>query len=315
MIDSKVLEVLCCPEDGEKLHSTGGELACRLGHAIPIEQGVPVFTRQPRREPAPSNMDPLPESERLGAVDRFVDDWIVNTNGNLYWHLRGKLRRYPIPAWPGPAEGNGKRLVDIGCSWGRWSLAAAAAGFQAIGVDVHLDALWAANRVARDLGVSAEFVCSDAEELPFCSSSVDFVFSYSVLQHLDKEKVLQVLKAGARILKPGGTFMLQLPNAIGFMSLWRQAQRGFRAPEPETFEMRYWRRSEIMATLAAAGFARPQVRADGFMLQNTQIKDLDLLSGSGKAAVLFSSAATRISRAVPPLARIADSLWIVEERI
>lgn len=310
----KLIEVLQCPLDGNSISFGGANLKCAAGHEIRMERGVPIFAETPRREASPSNMEPLRENDQRKIVDAFVDDWIVNTNGNLYWQVRGKLSRYPIPSWPGPAAGNGERLIDIGCSWGRWSLAAAAAGFQPIGLDVHLDALWAAKRVARELKSVAEFVCCDAEELPFRRASIDFVFSYSVLQHLEKSKVTRVFKEAARILKPGGTFMLQLPNAIGLMSVLRQAQRGFRAPAADTFEMRYWRRTEIAKTLAVAGFGGSQICADGFMLQNTQIHDLDLLSAKGRMAVRFSDTATRASRKLPLLARIADSFWVVTQR-
>lgn len=98
-------------------------------------------------------MGPCPHADENGGsrdqqIDTFVNDWIVNTNGNLYWRVRGKLPRYPIPNWRF-GSGNGKVLVDIGCGWGRWSIAAAHAGFEPIGVDVHIDGLAAASRVAR----------------------------------------------------------------------------------------------------------------------------------------------------------------------
>ena len=106
-------------------------------------------------------------------------------------------------------------MVDIGCGWGRWCIAAARAGFKPIGLDVHIDALAAAGRVSRQLGVQANFVCSDAEHLPFQSRTVDWVFSYSVLQHLDKAKVLFIFAEIARVLKPGGVCLIQLPNVWG----------------------------------------------------------------------------------------------------
>src|SRR5579859_5667415 len=134
LTNSDLLRVLCCPQDYGSLQNAGGFLVCGNGHRYGLEQGVPVFTENPRREPKPLNMEPCPQFDRSAAeesIDPFVNDWIVNTNGNLYWRARGKLPRYPIPKWPFPA-GNGRLLVDIGCSWGRWSIAAARAGFRPI---------------------------------------------------------------------------------------------------------------------------------------------------------------------------------------
>ncbi len=286
-------------------------LVCDAGHEITMQRGVPVFAANPRREPKPLNMAPLVSRSQPGAVDEFVDDWIVNTNGNLYWRVRGCLPRYPIPAWPArPANRRGEMLVDLGCGWGRWTIAAVRAGYSAWGVDVHLDALWAAQRVAQQLGAGADFACCDALRLPFRPASIDFVFSYSVLQHLEKNSVREALKGIARILRPGGTCFVQLPNAFGLMSVLRQGRRGFRQPRPGTFEMRYWKRREIQQAFTSSGFIDVRFRAEGFLLQNTQREDTDLLSMAGAAAVRASCGLRNAANRMPALIRVADSLWV-----
>jgi 2-polyprenyl-3-methyl-5-hydroxy-6-metoxy-1,4-benzoquinol methylase len=305
------IDLLQCPEHGAGLQQAPGSLRCEMGHEIAVERGVPIFTRNARREETPSNMAALAAESATGAVDAFVDDWIVNTHGNLYWHLRGHLPRYPIPEWPGRIAGKrGEVLIDIGCSWGRWTIAGARAGYEAWGIDVHLDALWAAGRVARAAKVAADFVCSEAAQLPFKSGSVDFVFSYSVLQHLDRPTAGAVLREIVRILRPGGTCLVQLPNAYGAMSAVRQARRGFRDGRPGTFEMRYWKRAEIRAAFENAGAGSISFRPEGFLLQNTQRGDIDLLSGAGAAAVRLSCLLRSVAERLPVLGRAADSLWI-----
>jgi SAM-dependent methyltransferase len=304
-------ELLCCPAHEVALQCAGGRLICKVGHDIPVENGVPVFADKPRREPRPLNMPPQSPRTVPGAVDDFVDDWIVNTNGNLYRRARGRLPRYPIPRWPArTANEHGETLVDIGCSWGRWTIAAARAGYAAWGVDIHLDALWAAERVTRALGVEADFACCDAAMLPFKPESVDFVFSYSVLQHLEKQRVREILKGIARVLRLGGTCLVQLPNTLGLVSLLRQARRGFREVAPDSFQMRYWTRAEIRRAFRGAGFGELRFGAEGFLLQNTQREDLDLLSAAGAAAVRLSGGLRDVANRMPVLARAADSLWI-----
>ena len=59
---------------------------------------------------------------------------VAATNGFMYLHLLGKLSEYPIPDLRLP-EGNGTPLLDVGCNWGRWSIAAARKGYAATGVD------------------------------------------------------------------------------------------------------------------------------------------------------------------------------------
>lgn len=316
-LSESLLRVLACPRDHSPLQIQDAAFSCAQGHKFSIEQGVPVFAEHPRREPVPLNMPPLaqtgdsrpPAQAQSQTIDTFVNDWIVNTNGNLYWRTRGRLPRYPIPAWPF-GEGRGRILLDIGCGWGRWSIAAARAGFHPIGLDLHIDALAAAARVSRQLDAHADFLCSGIDEFPLVSRSVDCVFSYSVLQHIEKTVVLRGFREIARVLKPGGTCIIQLPNKIGLVSIAQQLRRGFREARPDSFEMRYWLHAEIRRSLEAAGLRDVRIRADGFFSQNPQLADLDLLSMAGKALVLASYAGRKLAAALPALARVADSLWI-----
>lgn len=305
--------VLACPRDHSAVRVSGDTVVCEKGHRFATEQGVPVFAEYPRREPVPLNMGPCPHILDHGAdaatIDPFVNDWIVNSNGNLYWRARGRLNRYPIPDWLF-GEGGGKTLLDIGCSWGRWCISAARAGFQPIGVDLHIDALAAAGRVSQQLEARCDFLCGDADALPICSGSLDCVFSYSVLQHIDKPKVLRVFHEIARVLKPGGRCIFQLPNTLGALSFVQQLKRGFREARPDTFEMRYWSRAAIQTGLSSADLGNIQIHADGFLSQNPQLSDLDLLTPAGRVIVMASYAGRKAANAMPILTRLADSLWI-----
>src|SRR5205085_127564 len=110
-----------------------------------------------------------------GEVDPFVQQEIVKTNGLLYTGVLGGLRRYPIPEIPLPKTTDGLRLLDIGCNWGRWSIAAGRRGYQAIGIDPGMAAIEAANRVSRALGQSPGFLVGDGRSLPFPDQSFDVV--------------------------------------------------------------------------------------------------------------------------------------------
>jgi SAM-dependent methyltransferase len=303
------LPILACPRHHSPLAHFENVLVCPSGHAFPIQDSVPVFASHPRRQDHPANMEPWQPSDAPTPVDPFVNDWLVNTNGNLYRRARGNLLRYPIPVWPSE-RGDGRLLIDLGCGWGRWCLAAGRAGFRAFGVDLHLEAIAAAIRVARQLGSEAAFACAEIDRLPIATASADFVFSYSVLQHLDRAKVPDVLREVSRVLKPAGACLIQLPNRLGPLSLIRQARRGFRDGLPGTLEMRYWSRAEIAATVRRAGLELISIRTDGFFSQNPQLSDLDLLPLWAKAVVMASYSGRQASSLFPPLTRIADSLWV-----
>lgn len=310
MLSEELTKILACPLDRRDVRVQDETLVCDGGHVFPIENGIPIFTDAVRREAVPKNMGPVrSDSQQGGIVDAFVNDWLVNTNGNLYRSARGKLKRYPIPDWPLP-PGSGQIVLDVGCSWGRWSIAAARAGFAPIGLDVHIDALAAAGRVSGQLGVNASFVCGDIEALPLRAKSVDVVFSYSVLQHIDRLKVGRFFGEVARVLKPGGVCLVQLPNAYGIYSIIRQAKRGFRDATTGTFEMRYWTHAGIRRAIEKAGLRNLQFRADGFFSQDPQLSDLDLLSPVGKLIVVASHAGRKAADILPVFTRVADSLWV-----
>ena len=308
-MNRSLLQFLACPYDHDIVQARGIGLACQHGHQFYVEDGIPILTDAVRREAVPRNMKPCPLEEGSRFVDAFVSDWIVNTNGNLYRRVRGRLKRYPTPAGPG-GNGRGETIVDLGCSWGRWSIAAGRAGFVPIGVDVHIDALHAAGRVSEQLGVQAHFVCAEVGYLPFKSGSIDVVFSYSVFQHLERTKVLEAFGEIVRILKPGGMCLVQLPNRFGMYSMLQQAKRCFREARQDTFEMRYWSRAGITDMVHKAGLVGLRLRADGFFSQNPQPTDLDLLSPMGKCVVSVSHAGCKAAGVFPLLMRMADSLWI-----
>ena len=137
-------------------------------------------------------------------------------------------------------------LLDIGCNWGRWSLAAALAGHQVIGVDIHLESLRMAKAIAVEMGVQPlpTFIVADARHLPFETGSFDSVFSYSVVQHFSKSNARLILLEIGRILRTGGLSMVQMPNSCALRSLSILARRGF--SEGREFDVRYYSIPELI---------------------------------------------------------------------
>lgn len=178
----------------------------------------------------------LIEKSELGDVDPVVKYLICATNGIAYEHQVGRLADYPIPVCRLPPC-DGTRMLDLGCSWGRWCISAARQGYRVTGIDPSLGALLAAKRVAKQFSVSCEFVCGDARCLPFADKSFDVVHSYSVLQHLSDEDAASVWRETARILRPGGKAVIQMAKVLGVRSLYHLFRRGLR--RARQFEVRY----------------------------------------------------------------------------
>jgi SAM-dependent methyltransferase len=309
---------LVCPRDRQPLVAGGGELRCGAGHRYPVVGGVPVLLRddipdihpyfeESRRETAAA---PAPAAPATG-VDPFVQQEIVKTNGILYRGSEGGLPRYPIPRFP-LESGGGQRLLDIGCNWGRWCIAATRAGFQAVGIDPSLAAVQAAFRVSRQLGAAPDFVTADGRSLPFPDASFDVVYSYSVLQHFSKEDARATLAEAARVVRPGGRVLVQMANLLGVRQLYNQLRDTLRG-EQNVFRVRRWLPSELKTAFTEI-IGPAELTADGYFSLNAQASDLDLLRPLPRAVVRTSELLKGVSRRIPPLALVADSLFILARR-
>lgn len=304
---------LACPRDRSRLEPRGEALLCEQGHEYPFVDGIPVMVVDDEIEPTQPGYWSNPEQvDRVRAaepppvegesVDPYVADLILGTHGNLYKHLSGGMPRYPIPDFP-LRPGSGELLLDIGCNWGRWTIAAAQRGYHPIGIDPSFEAIVAARRIARQLGVdAARYVVADARKLPFADHTFDVVFSYGVLQHFSKSDVALAVDDIRRVLTRGGYSWVQMPNALGVLNLVRLAQRRFR--EGDEFEVRYWMPPELRRVFGRIG--PTELFTDGFFTLNPQKRDLDLLPPRFRAIVQVSEA---LKRAHAPT-MLADSVNI-----
>lgn len=333
---SWLVDQLACPKDREPVHAAGTELVCESGHRFPVVDGVPVMLddalppamagvegslRRARGEVTDERapglyLESLGISDeekrgvvdlarRGGPIDPVVAYLVAATNGLLYRRLVGRLDRYPLPDLPLPA-GEGRLLVDVGCGWGRWSLAASAKGYRAIGVDPSLGAVMAARRVAAQLGAPAHFVVGDARCLPLRSGRVDVTYSYSVLQHLPRRDAARAVEEMARVLGKRGVARVQMPTRLGVRCLYHQARRGFR--EGAGFDVRYWSRAELVRLFAPVG--RAAFEADGYLGIGLQAGDRALMGPGRRLVLLVSETLKRASRRVPALVGVADSVLV-----
>jgi len=240
------------------------------------------------------------------AIDPVVAFMVGATSGYMYKHVIGTLDAYPIPELRLP-DGGGKRLLDIGCNWGRWSIAAARKGYDVAGIDPQLGAVMAARRVCRSLGLNAHFVVGDGRHLPFAAETFDYAFSYSVLQHLSRSDVQRVLAGVSRALKRGGVVLVQMPTVFGIRCLYHLARRGFR--DGDGFEVRYWTIPALEA-LFEKEIGPATTSVDCYFGIGLQRSDWNLMPPSRKAILAASEWLRAASRAVPPLKYVADSVYV-----
>ncbi len=342
-VDPWILAHVVCPRDKLKVTLKGPGLVCREGHRYPVVDGVPVMllddvpqtmdlaTASWHRATGRSAGDPrapelyleslgISEAEKNGIAAHRDEpprpiDWVVSflvaaTSGCSYRHLVGKLTSYPIPSLP-LENAHGQLFLDLGCNWGRWCLAAARLGYEAIGIDPSLGAIMAAKRVSRQLGLSARYLVGDARYLPFPAGSIDTVFSYSVLQHFPVGDACRVIRQLASVLRPGGTCLVQMPNRLGLRSLYHQARRGFR--EPKGFEVRYWS-IRALRRLFSDVIGPTSIEADCFFGLGLQSCDQDLMPSHLRLVIGASTLLRQASDHVAILRQVADSVFVRAQR-
>jgi SAM-dependent methyltransferase/uncharacterized protein YbaR (Trm112 family) len=314
-------ENLVCPKGHSFLALRDGKLFCAKGHSYPCVDGIPILLVEEAEPthmecsrtldsaslaPNVSEADPAGTEPARGAVDPYVQKIIAGTCGIMYLPLIGKLSRYPILGLR-LLQGRGEVLVEIGCNWCRLCVSAERKGYHLVRIDPSLEAILAARRVARDLNASMDYLVADARYLPFADHSADIVFSYSVLQHFAKGEARTALQEVARVLKPSGFSLIQMPNIFGLVNLAFQAVRfGRRIRE---FDIRYWSPSELKKTFSAC-IGLTTVSVDGYFSLNSQISDVELLPLRYKAVVILSDFLRKKSERLPWMQLFADSLYL-----
>jgi SAM-dependent methyltransferase len=311
-----LLDHLVCPRDKMSLELSDNKLACASGHTYPVFDDIPVMLVDDVEETHAYISKTLEKVAQEAAtsnatnpgdgIDEFVQGEIPYTSGNLYFSVQYKLKRYPIPEIR-LVPGGGRRLLDVGCNWGRWTVAAARKGYRAIGIDPSIDAVMAARRVAKQMDVEADFLVGDARFLPFADDSFDTVFCYSVLQHFSKENARISLTEMARVLRKDGVSLIQMPNRNGIRQYQQHRRRGF--TEGEGFEVRYWTPPELMNTFTKT-FGATNMTVDCYFGLGIQASDIDLLPFRYRVVVWSSELLRRMSTIFKPLTKVADSVYL-----
>lgn len=323
-LDFWFLENLVCPIDKSKLTKEKNKLICKESlHSYPIYKNIPIMLVK-KETPTHSGLfqstwdilngkikiDENLQTERSKKIiDPFVQKFIGETNSELYRHLKGKLKRYPIPSFP-MNHAKGKLLLDIGCSWGRWCISAYKSEFSPVGIDPDIECILAAKRVAKQLGIDAKYLIADARFLPFRRELFDYCYSYSVLQHFSKPNVKKVLSEVKYVLKAGGISQIQMLNKYGLRSLYVQLKRIFQ--KSEEFETNYWSPNELLDIFEQnIGFSK--ILLASFFTQG-QSADRDLFKSRDRFIFEFSQLLIKINQKIPLLTKFADNLFLISKK-
>lgn len=115
-----------------------------------------------------------------------------------------QLRQRRISLTPG-------RALDFGCGVGRLTQGLAAHFDQVTGVDIS-ETMVSLAREKNRFGPKVTYVASKSPSLPVDDRSIDFLYSFIVLQHMPNDVAVGYIRDFGRVLAPGGIAMFQAPS-------------------------------------------------------------------------------------------------------
>lgn len=136
---------------------------------------------------------------------------------------------FPAEAGSGAAEADravrllglngGELLLDIGCGYGRHAVNLASRDLRVVGLDINEYFLHLAVERASQLPHRIAFVRGDMRTLPLSGAfDAAVCLGGSFGQFATEDEDLALLRETARVLKPGGKFLLDVANRDGILS-------------------------------------------------------------------------------------------------
>jgi 2-polyprenyl-3-methyl-5-hydroxy-6-metoxy-1,4-benzoquinol methylase len=114
-----------------------------------------------------------------------------------------------------------KRILDVGCGWGLYTLTFARLGAHAYGQDLSVSSINTAKTLMEVLGLNVTYKIGDVKSLSFEDNYFDAIFSGDFFEHISEDDKNLVFQEIYRVLKPNGVFTIKTPNlAYLQIALW-----------------------------------------------------------------------------------------------
>ena len=129
-------------------------------------------------------------------------------------------------------------IVDLGCGNGEFLQTCSHFGIPAIGVDAEKDAL----QTCQSRGLTVKEIDMSSNTLPFADNSVSIVVCSQLIEHLEKNDGIHLMKEVYRILKKNGMLLLYSPSHYN------------RSGRTMPFHLHCWKPKELEHVLGSIGF-------------------------------------------------------------
>jgi len=244
-----------------------------------------------------------------GKLPWTVQQQISATNGIQYGDRVGKLKGYPTYELPVKNVEQGL-MLDIGTGWGRWLVAGAAKGYIPIGIDLRLEFCQTAQQTLVASGKTGYTVVADLKEIPFKDDLFDLVWSFSVIQHTHKDRMLRSLENIKRILVPGGYTKLEFPNKNGVRNHSGPAKKyASQASDYNSWKVRYYTIGEYKNIFSKI-FKNFSFSNHSFLGIGVLKEDLKYVSVMNKILCGVSLAGSLLTKIIPLFKYISDSIYV-----
>ena len=144
-------------------------------------------------------------------ADTLELDDVYGTDGRMVREITGLLGQ----------DLAGRRILEVGAGTGRDAVTLAKAGAEVLTLDYVPGSLGLTVKAADRTGVTVVPVCGDGTLSPFADGTFDVVFHQGLLEHFPDP--FPLLRDNIRILKPGGSVVIDVPQTYHYYTLGKMA--------------------------------------------------------------------------------------------
>lgn len=244
-----------------------------------------------------------------GKLPWLIQQQIAATNGIHYVDRIGKVKDYPKYNLPLPYVEKGL-MLDIGNGWGRWLVAGANKGYIPVGIDIRHEFCKVARQTLHDHNRDGYTVVADLKNLPFKNNIFDLVWSFSVIQHTHKERLLSCLSDINRVLTETGYTFLEFPNKNGIRNkITNVKTEQLSANDYISWSVRYYTVEEYRNFFLNV-FDNFSFENHSFLGIGVLPEDMKYVSTKNKIICAVSLFGSFITKVIPVLKYYSDSIYI-----